>query len=628
MNRNFPLIILIALPLLLNPIRNFGQAPNLGTAANFVLFSTAGAIGNTGISQVTGNVGTNVGAITGFGNINGVMHNPDGTTAQAAIDLQAAWLYLANLSPTAVIGPVLGSGQVLFAGVDTIAAAGSVTGSLTFDAQGNQNAIFIIKTGGALTTAASATISLINGAMSCNVFWVAEGAISMATFTIMRGTLIAHNGAIDMGAGGTIDGRMLSTTGAVSIYGTLAFTPLGCSAPILTGPTAPLLNSVACYALFSGNGVVSNSGTTNVSGDVGTNLDSTTGFNPLLVTGTIHPYPGASTAQCSLDLQNLYAYLDTITADIILLYPAQFGNSLVLTPHTYSMTAAAVLTDTLFLNAQGDSNAIFVIQINGALTTSTNSIVDMINGAQAKNLYWVIQGAATINNNSIFCGNIICNAGAIILDNGVTLNGRALTTIGNLTTTANTINNAFDGTCSTLGIKLLSFNGVCLLQNIVLNWETPAQTNSIQFSVEKSDNGTNWRVIGSGIEGASSSHVQSYSITDNQNTQEASYYRLSQTNPEGEITYSSVLQIQGCGSDANGSLIFYPNPSNGKFDMLFSGHSSQVISTEIFNSLGEKIYQFAGYQSKFDLSSQAPGVYFINIHFTATTVSREIVVEK
>src|SRR5580692_8432651 len=172
MKAKYVSILVTAVTFFFVPYTDFGQTPNLGSAANFVLFSPAGAIGNTGISQITGNIGTNVGAITGFGNVDGVIHNPDATTAQAAIDLQAAWFNLANLTPTLIHGPVLGNGEILFAGVDTIAAAGSVVGSLTLDAQGNSNAIFVIKTGGALTTAASANVNLINGAVACNVFWV------------------------------------------------------------------------------------------------------------------------------------------------------------------------------------------------------------------------------------------------------------------------------------------------------------------------------------------------------------------------------------------------------------------------------------------------------------------------
>jgi len=56
---------------------------------------------------------------------------------------------------------------------------------------------------------------LENEARACNIFWLAEGAISMGAFTSMRGTTIAHNGANNMGANGAIEGRMLSTAGAV-----------------------------------------------------------------------------------------------------------------------------------------------------------------------------------------------------------------------------------------------------------------------------------------------------------------------------------------------------------------------------------------------------------------------------
>jgi hypothetical protein len=628
MKNKIALTFLVAVTLLSFPHASFGQTPNLGTAANFALFSSAGAVSNTGISQITGNIGTNVGAISGFGNVNGVMHTADASTAQAVIDLQAAWYYLVTLPPTSTIGPVLGSGQTLFAGVDTIAAAGSVVGALTFDAQGNPNAVFIIKTGGALTTAAGATVTLINGAVACNVYWVADGAISMAASTTMRGTLIANNGAIDMGAGGFLEGRELSTTGAVSVYGTIAYTPLGCTAPILTGPTAPVLNNVACFTLFTANGTVSNSGVTNITGDVGSNSGSTSGFNPLLVTGTIHLVPDAYTVQCALDLQSLYTYVNGLPDDIQLLYPAQFGNSLVLTPHTYFMNAATFLTDSLYLNAEGDANAIFVIQINGALSTSTFSSVTLINGAQANNVYWVVQGAVTINNNSTFSGNIVCNNGAIILGTGVNLDGRALTIAGNINTTAMTANNSFGGSCTVLPIQLLSFTGVCVMQTAVLNWSTAMETNNKSFTVQRSGDGMNWQTIGV-IDGAgSSSTPHTYSLTDKLPGKSVSYYRLMLTAYDGQNTYSIVITVGKCGLDTVGSFTLYPNPSTGSFTLSYTGDRTRVSSIEIFNSLGEQVFGSTGFQSTVDLSNKPSGEYFLQIHLPFQIINLEVVVVK
>src|ERR1041385_2275071 len=134
----------------------------------------------------------------------------------------------------------------------------------------------------------------------------------MASGTSMKGTVIANNAAINMSAGDTLEGRALSTTGAITINTVLAYTPIGCGSPVLTGPTAAALGSAGCYAIFSTVGAVTNAGVTTVSGDVGTNVGLTTGFDPLTVTGAIHPIPDASTAACAADLLTAYNYLDLL----------------------------------------------------------------------------------------------------------------------------------------------------------------------------------------------------------------------------------------------------------------------------------------------------------------------------
>ncbi len=424
------LLLIISIALLSFPNFNFGQAPNLGTAANFVLFSSVGAVGNTGISHVTGDVGTDNGAITGFGNVNGGMHNSDGATAQCASDLLLAYNELDNAVPTFFPAALLGNGQVLNAGVYSISSPASLDMVLTLDGQNDPNAVFIIQIEGAFATNANSKVKLINGAKACNVFWKIEGMVSMASGTTMRGTVVANNAAITMSAGDTLEGRALSIAGAVTVSGVLAYTPTGCGSPILTGPAAPALGSIECYAIFSSDGPVTNVGVTLVTGDVGTNNGLTIGYNPLFVTGTVHTIPDGSTLAAAADLLNTYTYLNTLPTDITLLYPAQFGNNLVLTPHTYQMNGAATFTDTLYLNAAGNTDAVFVIKINGALSTSTYSRVILTNGTQSKNVFWLVNGAASINDFSNFKGTVVCNSGAINLATGVTIDGRMLTTTG------------------------------------------------------------------------------------------------------------------------------------------------------------------------------------------------------
>ncbi len=427
----------VSLVLFLTSGSVFGEvvAPDLGTSADFVLFSTNGAVTDTGSSILTGNVGNNGSTVySGFGNVNGVMHQSDGTTSDAADDLLTAYQQLFDAAPTYFPAtPVLGGGETLTAGIYAITQAASLDGNLTLDAEGNAGAVFIFQTGGEFSTSANSEVILANGALACNVFWKVEGAVTMATGTIMKGNVIANNGAIVMGTGVNLEGRALSTTGAITVDGIKAATPIGCNSPVLTGPPAPDLASTKCYALFSGNGAVTDDGESHVTGDVGTNMTTTAGFNALTVTGTIHLIPDVSTGQCASDLSTVYTYLNTLSPDIELLYPAQFGNGLVLTPHTYVLNAATVLTNSVYLDAQGNADAVFVIKIYGALSTGTYAKVLLLNGAQPENVYWVVNGATAINDYSVFNGTLV-GTGEISLKTGVELNGRALTTTGALST--------------------------------------------------------------------------------------------------------------------------------------------------------------------------------------------------
>lgn len=421
--------------MIIAPISLLAQAPNLGTTVDFVLFTSDGAVTNTGISQLTGKVGTNNGSSTGFGNVNGGMHDGDATSIQASTDLLVAYNQLNATTPTLFPAPGLGNGQTLTAGVHQTMGASTINLDLTLDGQNNPNAVFIFQIEGPLSTGANTKVKLINEAQACNVFWMVEGMVDMATGTTMRGTIIANNASINMNTGDTLEGRALSINGAINIDGTMGYTPIGCGSPVLTGPTAPTFGEVGCYGIFSSDGPVENAGITSVIGDVGSGTGLTNGFDPLLVTGNIHPIPDSSTSAAAVDLILVYNYLNGVAHDIILLYPAQFGRNLVLTPHTYLLDGATTFTDTLFLNAGNEPDAVFIIKINGALETSSYSRVSLINGAQAENVYWLINGAVDIADYSLFNGNII-SQGAINLLTGANVNGRTLTGVGALSTNA------------------------------------------------------------------------------------------------------------------------------------------------------------------------------------------------
>ncbi len=435
---------LMAVILLLISTLNFAQAPVLGTAADFVLFTSVGAVTNVGtykyLTHLTGNVGTNSGSSTNFGNVNGVMHDGDGASALCASDVLFAYNSLNAAITDSTLGPVIGNGTILKAKTYLMPGATALNLSLTLNAQGNSNAVFIFKTPTAVAYAFTANpnskIKLINGAQACNVFWLVSGAVNMGAGATMRGTIVS-GGAISMAAQDTLEGRALTINGAITVsngaLGLLAYTPIGCGSPILNGPTAPTFVGLGSYAVFGTTGSVSDCGTSHVTGDVGGNTVAPTGWNPLFITGGIH-FNDPSTTAAASDLLHVYDTLNLARPyNIKLLDPAEFGHNLVLTPHTYQMNAAVTFTDTLFLDAMGNVNAVFIIKTYGAFASTPGSKVILINGTQSKNVYWFCSAAVSITANSVFKGAIIAHDAIGILP-GASIDGRVFSTNGAIST--------------------------------------------------------------------------------------------------------------------------------------------------------------------------------------------------
>jgi hypothetical protein len=209
--------------LFLLPNVTFGQtSPDLGATSSFALFTATGAFANAGASTITGDVGTNAGAFAGFGTpggspgtLIGSIHVADDVSAKAAADVAVAYSELNQGGAT--INTVL-DGLILTPGVYSTGAISSLSanGVLTLDGQGNPDALFIIRIGGAFATGSDSRILLINSASLSKVYWQIDGQFDLGINSIFRGTIIA-SGAINLLEGSTLFGRGLSTAGAISL---------------------------------------------------------------------------------------------------------------------------------------------------------------------------------------------------------------------------------------------------------------------------------------------------------------------------------------------------------------------------------------------------------------------------
>lgn len=197
---------------------SYSQTPPLGSAASFAVFTAVGAINNTGPTVVTGDIGTDVGAYNGFppGTVNGGVYNENSVSATAAMDVQTAYGSFAPMTCGSSIGPTIGNGQILAPGVYCLGGASTLEGNLTLDAEGNGDAIFIFKIGGAFSTSVLTNIILINGASPCNIYWQVNGQFTLGDFSQFYGTVI-NDGAIILLNNAIIDGRVLSVGGAITM---------------------------------------------------------------------------------------------------------------------------------------------------------------------------------------------------------------------------------------------------------------------------------------------------------------------------------------------------------------------------------------------------------------------------
>jgi hypothetical protein len=141
----------------------------------------------------------------------------------------------------------LTNGKTFLRGRHKIGMATTIDGTLTLDAQGNADSVFIIHIVGALSIHSGAIMVLANGAKAANVLWVADGAVEFLANTVSKGTFIG-GGIMDVLAGSSVQGRIFTTAGAMNIYDsslTLASNNL-VTLPIITAvaDTTPAVNGL------------------------------------------------------------------------------------------------------------------------------------------------------------------------------------------------------------------------------------------------------------------------------------------------------------------------------------------------------------------------------------------------
>jgi Ice-binding-like/Putative Ig domain len=260
------------------PTASAQVAPSLGTAQSFAVLSGT-TITNTGASVITGDLGVSPGtAVTGFPPgliVGGTIHAADALAGMAQNDVTTAYNSLAAQACTQdLTGQDLG-GLTLTAGVYCFGSTAQLTGTLTLNAQGNPNAVFIFRIGSAITTASNSSVVVVNAASSCNVFWQVGSSATLGTNTTFTGNILALT-SITATTGARVTGRTLARNGAVTLD-TNAISPV-----CVIGPSACPAIAIQPAALPPGALAIAYSQTITASG-------GTAPYTFTVVAGTLPP---------------------------------------------------------------------------------------------------------------------------------------------------------------------------------------------------------------------------------------------------------------------------------------------------------------------------------------------------
>jgi hypothetical protein len=190
-------------------------------------------------------------------------------------------------------------------------------------------------------------------------------------------------------------------------------------------PVAAQLGAAAAYGILAAAGITNTGATVVTNGVIGSYPTSTITFDG--GTATVDNVHAAAAQTAALAAYNFYNAL-TFTSLGTAINLSVLGNGATpatYTPGNYSSTSSIDIPTSITLDAQGNSNAMFVFKATAStITLESGASIILANGAKAENVIWIVGSSFTSVATSNMVGNILANT-SITLGGG-TLNGRAL----------------------------------------------------------------------------------------------------------------------------------------------------------------------------------------------------------
>lgn len=175
-----------------------------------------------------------------------------------------------------------------------------------------------------------------------------------------------------------------------------------------------------------------------------------------------------------------------------------------------------------------------------------------------------------------------------------------------------------------LPITLIDFNATLNDDAVELTWETSSEINNEYFTIERSANANDWEEIHRQSGAGNSSDIRYYQAIDYHPLKGTSYYRLKQTDFDGESTYSHIVPV----NYSNSYFSIYPNPADGYVTIQLDDIPNNVV-VQVKDVLGKTLLEQKANSTStlIDVSSLPKGIYYVELVNDSYKYAKKLVVQ-
>lgn len=290
---------------------------------------------------------------------------------------------------------------------------------------------------------------------------------------------------------------------------------------------------------------------------------------------------------------------------------------------TSSTLSKVVVRNNLTLSNQSSMTISGVIVVKGTFNAANNGNVAIDGGGAFSAQGQVFKGVNTINQSLSYCE--AADPCVFAAQNPSTQCNKVCIALGGF---------PGNGSSATLPVTLVQFSVVYeqVQAQVRLGWTTSSEINNDFFTIERSVDAVNYEVIET-VKGAGNSRERLAYVTYDPNPLPGiSYYRLKQTDFDGQSSYYKSMAIENL-NKAQFGFNLVPNPGNGQqLNLVLKGEGIDQVLVSVYGHLGQMVYESVasvtdGSPLNIQLRQRLPnGIYWVKVRKGNETVTRQMLV--